>query len=129
MSDTTAVQETDPEVQDIIKLEQELQTLVAAPGAFEILRQKDELDAKIEAGLTKLKGLMELSHTKKIAGEWGWITLVETTRFTIAESQLPEEYFKRVPDTKKIGDRYKLTNTPVPGTTPVISTSLRKKIK
>lgn len=118
----------DPNVLAIVKLEKELQILVSDPKAFEILKLKEDLDTRIKEGLTKLQGMMELSHTKKLIGEWGYITLVHTTRFNVIESQLPEEFFKRVPDTRKIGDNYKLKNTVPPGVTPMITTSLRKKI-
>lgn len=76
----------------------------------------------VEAQMTK-------HDIKSIKGDFGSITLAERTTFEVDVQELEDEYFKRVPDTKKIGTAYTLFGDPPKGTTVRKTKYLVKRIK
>lgn len=114
---------------ELVELEKQSMALTTDPQFIKFLNLKAELDSKVAEARARIQDAMKTTNTKKISGDWGYITLVERTLFDIDLDLLPRGYKKIVPDTKKIGDHYKLTGKPIKGTEPKVSTSLRIGIK
>ena len=72
---------------------------------------------------------MEDTGTKTIKGDWGSITLAERQGWDIDENELPKKFFKRVVDTKRITDTFKLEGKAPKGATPRVTKYLNKRFK
>jgi hypothetical protein len=78
-----------------------------------------------------VEGLMIEHDIKQIKGEWGTLTIGERLNWLVDETILPAKFFKKVPNTKKITDTYRLEGadkTPK-GCVPSITKYLLKRIK
>lgn len=119
---------SDIDTTELVKLEKQALALDSNPEFVKYLKLKQDLDTQLADARKRIQGQMELSHTKKISGDWGYITLVERTLFDTTD-ELPAKYWKKVPDTKKISEEYKLKGKLPKGATPKVSSSLRIGIK
>lgn len=68
-------------------------------------------------------------NIKNIKGDWGTLTIAQRQNWEIDESKLPDFFFKRVPDTKKIADAFKLTSVSPKGVKRSVTKYLMKKLK
>lgn len=129
------------------KIESDLEE--AAITALQLQEQIDNLEAQMlqndlfKAFITKQKAAkaqiqetwdtieaeMIKYHIKNIKRDWGTLTIANRPNWEIDESKLPEFYFKRVPDTKKIGDAFKLTGKSPNGVKRNVTKYLMKKLK
>ncbi len=129
----SAMQIINDEIQTIIKFENQLATMEAELQKVELfqkyLKLSKELPAQLEQFWDQVKQHMEESNIKSVRGEWGSITLAERVSFDINEKELLPEYFKKVPNTKKIGDDFRLEGEPPIGATPKYTRYLVKRIK
>lgn len=92
-------------------------------------KQLREANAKNEEFFNSLQEKMEGSGTKTIKGDWGSITLAERQGWDIDENELPKKFFKRVVDTKRITDTFKLEGKAPKGATPRVTKYLTKRFK
>jgi len=92
-------------------------------------KQLREANAKNEEFFNSLQEKMEDSGTKTIKGDWGSITLAERQGWDIDENELPKKFFKRVVNTKKITDTFKLEGKAPKGATPRVTKYLTKRFK
>ncbi len=92
-------------------------------------KQLREANAKNEEFFNSLQEKMEGSGTKTIKGDWGSITLAERQGWDIDENELPKKFFKRVVNTKKITDTFKLEGKAPKGATPRVTKYLTKRFK
>jgi predicted metal-dependent hydrolase len=118
---------------EIVKLEKSLQAeekeLSLDPRFGKFLQRQKEAKQKIDLFWETIKNEMTEHSVKSIKGEWGSVTLTERIIFDIDEKELPEEFFKKMPDTKKIGDTFRLEGEAPKGTEPKHIKYLVRKIK
>lgn len=69
------------------------------------------------------------NNVKSIKGSFGSLTIVSKKGYDIDTENLPQKYFKKVPDTSKIGKTIDLTDKPIPGVSLKEIKYLRKNIK
>jgi hypothetical protein len=68
------------------------------------------------------------NNIKSIKGDWGSITIAERIGFDTTD-ELPSKFYKKVVDTKKLSDTYKLEGKAPKGATPKYTKYLTKRIK
>ena len=71
---------------------------------------------------------MIANDIKSIKGDFGSITLAERLSFDTTD-ELPSKFYKKVVDTKKLADTFRLENRPIKGATPKYSKYLVKRLK
>jgi hypothetical protein len=69
------------------------------------------------------------NNIKSIKTEKITLSIAERTSFDVDPETLPAKFWKKTPDTTKIGKFYKLEGNPVKGTTPRVTRYLVKRIK
>ena len=80
------------------------------------IQKQKEAQTQIADTWKSIEKSMIDNDIKSIKGDFGSITIAERTTYSVTdESKLPEEYFKRVPDTKKIGTAAALYGQPPVG--------------
>jgi predicted nuclease with TOPRIM domain len=112
---------------ELAALEQEL--MVADERFRKFIEKQQTFKKQSEELFNQIEEKMVEYGIKTVKGEWGAISLVERTYFTIDEDSLPRGYKKLVPDTKKIGDHYKLTGEAIKGAEPKTKHHLQKRFK
>lgn len=95
----------------------------------EAQKKLKEANAQNEAFFDNLKDVMESNGTKSIKGDWGSITLAERIGWDIDEEELPKKFFKKVVDTKKITDTFKLEGKAPKGATQKVTKYITKRFK
>lgn len=130
MSDTQAIIEA--EVKDALATEKSLQDLEAELMQNEQFRQFIELSKtlpkQLEETWDRIKSQMVEHDIKSIKGDWGTITIAERLNWETTE-ELPTKFYKKVVDTKKISDTYRLEGRAPKGATPVTVKYLTKRLK
>ena len=66
---------------------------------------------------------------KQVKGDFGTLTIAERQGWTYDEKQLPNKFFKKVVDTKKITDTYRLEGKAPKGCEPYTTKYLTKRLK
>ena len=121
------------EVLGVIKHQQRLDELEAELSRNkkfqQFLKLQKEIPAQIEASWKQIESHMLEANIKSVKGEWGSITIAERLGWDIDIDQLPNKFIKRVPDTKKISDTYRLEGKEPKGCTPKTTKYLTKRIK
>lgn len=107
---------------------QELE-LMNNPQFREFQQHQKEVNAMIADYWKKVEEGMIENNIKSIKGDFGSVTVAERTDFDIDYDELPAKFYKKVVDTKKIADTYKLTGKAPKGTTPKIKKYLTKRLK
>lgn len=124
------------------KLESEVLTVFKKEAELKELETELAQDAKFQAFLTKQKNYttqiaefwkefeqkMIDNDIRQIKGDWGTLTIAKRTNWDVDETQLPNKFFKKVINTKRIGDTYKLEGKAPKGCTPRIKQYLQKRI-
>lgn len=107
------------EIDKALALEREVAVHVAALKAAQ-----QQIDGTWEA----VKATMVAHNVKSIKGSYGSITIAERTTFETT-IDLPDDFKKLVPDTKKIGTHYALYGEAPAGARPVTTRYLTKRLK
>jgi hypothetical protein len=123
------IQEASLAEKNVERLEKELSADPKFKAWTEAQKQLREANKQNDIFFDNLKDKMESSGTKSIKGEWGSITLAERQGWDIDESELPNKFFKKVVDTKRITDTYRLEGKAPKGATPRSTKYLTKRFK
>jgi len=114
------------------EMEQAQKALEADPKFKLFLQKQSQLkDAQTQSAAVwkEIEAKMIESDIKSIKGEWGYITIAERQNWNIDEALLPKKFFKKVVDTKRITDTFRLEGKPIAGAEPYTTKYLTKKIK
>jgi hypothetical protein len=76
----------------------------------------------------KIEGQMIEHNIKSLKGDWGSITIAEKLAWDTTD-ELPAKFYKRVVDTKKLSDTYRLEGRAPRGAMPKTSKYLTKRLK
>lgn len=121
------------QVTDILALEKDLEQreaeLMADDRFRNFLEFQKETTAKIGEFWKAVETEMIKNDVKSIKGEWGSLTITERLNWDVDFQELPAKFFKKVPDTKRISDTFRLEGKAPKGTTPSYSKFLTKRIK
>lgn len=89
----------------------------------------NDLQNKAKQFWKEVETAMINSGTKSFKGDWGSITIAEKMAWAVDLDLLPKKFIKRVADTKKLSDTFRLENKPIKGAEPKYSKYLTKRIK
>lgn len=121
------------EVTSALSLNQELADLEQQLSQNEQFQRFLELSKTVPAKLQATWDLVEqqmLEHNiKSIKGDWGSLTIAERLNWDYDPTMLPAKFFKKVVDTKKLSDTYRLEGKAPKGATPKYTKYLTKRIK
>lgn len=120
------------EVTEVLALETSLAELEAELSQNEqfrnfLVRQK-ETKAQIEDFWKKVEAQMIEHEVKTVKGDWGTLTIAERINWTYTD-ELPAKFFKKVVDTKKLTDTFRLEGKAPKGAQPNYTKYLTKRIK
>lgn len=76
----------------------------------------------------RIEAEMIANDIKNIKGDWGYLTIAERLNWKTNED-LPQKFYKKVVDTKKISDTYRLEGKAPKGAEPYHTKYLTKGIK
>lgn len=120
------------EVTDVLALEASLAELEAELSQNEqfrtFLTKQKEVRAKIDEFWKNVETQMIEHDVKSVKGDWGSLTIAERLGWDTTD-ELPAKFFKKVVDTKKISDTYRLEGKAPKGATPRVTKYLTKRIK
>lgn len=120
-------------VAKIVKQQNELAAqeleLMANPEFRAFQENVKKVNAQIADYWKRVEESMIANDIKSIKGDFGSVTVAERTDFDVDGDELPAKFYKKVVDTKKIADTYKLTGKAPKGTTPKIKKYLAKRLK
>lgn len=111
------------------KLQEEEHELMQNPRFAKFLQAQKKFEQQSELFWETIKNEMIKHDIKKISGDWGYVTLAKKTGFSVDVNSLPPRFIKKVPDIKKIGDRFKLEGKLPPGVELEPVRYITKKIK
>jgi hypothetical protein len=121
------------EVLTTLDLQKSLEDMQAELMQNEKFRQFLELSKtvpqQIEETWNRIESEMVEHNIKSLKGEWGSITIAERLGWQIDIDQLPNKFIKKVADTKKISDTYRLEGKAPKGCEPKTTKYLTKRIK
>lgn len=122
----------DGEVTRALALNQELADLEQQLSQNEQFQRFLELSKTVPAKLDATWKLVEqqmIEHDiKSIKGQWGSLTIAERLSFDTTD-ELPAKFYKRVVDTKKLADTFRLEGKAPKGATPKTTRYLTKRLK
>lgn len=95
--------------------------------ADQIASLKDAQDSLDNFWKLVEEGMIE-SDIKNIKGEWGSLTIAERLGWNTTD-ELPKKFYKKIVDTKKLSDTYRLVGKSPKGATPYTTKFLQKRIK
>lgn len=132
LSEEKTKQKIVKEVTEVKQLEAELtvleNTLSQSPEFRNFISMQKQFREKSEAVWKDVEEKMIENNIKSVKGEWGSLTIAERQGWDTTE-ELPTRFTKKVPDTKKLTDHYKLTGKVPKGATPKITKYLTKRFK
>lgn len=118
---------------EVTKLENELSADPKFKAWLEAQKNLKEANKKNEEFFDALQEQMEARANKtgenSIKGDWGSITLAERIGWDVDEEQLPKKFFKKVVDTKKITDTFRLEGKAPKGATKKVTKYITKRFK
>lgn len=130
---TNPEEEVKAEITEIVEKERQLIAMEVALSQNEQFKQflafQKEVKAQADTFWKKVEEQMIEHDIKTVKGDWGTVTIVERLGFDVDETELPRKYFKRVVDTTKLAQDYKLTDIAPRGATPKVTKFIRKTIK
>lgn len=120
-------------VSEALNLEQKLQAAendIMQNETFKrfIVAQKAAKE-NIESSWKLIETQMIEHEVKSIKGDWGSLTIAERLGWDIEPDSLAPRFIKRVPDTKKLSDTYRLEGKAPRGATPKYTRYLVRRIK
>lgn len=111
------------------KLELQAQEVVELQKQYESkLSELKETEAKIALFWKSIESEMIARNIKTIKGEFGSLTIAERINWTYT-NELPAKFFKKVVDTKKLTDTFRLEGKVPKGAAPNYTKYLTKRIK
>lgn len=121
------------EVQAVIKMQHDLkaeeQQIMQDPKFAKFLQKQKQVTTQIANFWKEVETKMIESNIKSIKGDWGYITIAERLNWKCDVEELPRAYIKKVPDTTRLSDYYRLTNKIPKGAEPYTTQYLSKGIK
>lgn len=120
------------EVTEVLALETSLAELEAELSQNEqfrhfLARQKDT-KAQIDAFWKRVEAEMIEHGVKTVKGDWGTLTIAERINWTY-DDRLPAKFYKKVVDTKKLTDTFRLEGKEPKGAAANYTRYLTKRIK
>lgn len=103
--------------------------LTLNPEFKKFLELKKSVDEAARQVWKEVEEQMIENDIKSIKGDFGSLTIAERQGWTYDEKQLPSKFFKKVVDTKKITDTYRLEGKAPKGCEPYTSKYLTKRLK
>ena len=103
--------------------------LEANPEFKKFLELQKEVNKKASEIWKQVEQEMIDNDIKQIKGDFGSLTIAERQGWTYDEEQLPNKFFKKVVDTKKITDTYRLEGKAPKGCEPYTTKYLTKRLK
>lgn len=120
------------EVEEVLALEQQLKDAEIELASFEqfqnFIRLQKSFNEQSNRVWKKVEDQMILNDVKNIKGDWGSITIAERLAFD-TNDELPSKFYKKVVDTKKLADTFRLTGIAPKGSTPKTTKYLTKRLK
>lgn len=131
MSDTPEVI-IESEVKDLFELEKLMQTAELELSQVAAFQNFIELQKRVqERSATVWKHVEEqmIEHdVKSIKGDWGTLTIAERIGFDTTD-ELPAKFYKKVIDTKRLADTYRLEGKDIKGATVKYTKYLTRRLK
>lgn len=87
-----------------------------------------DAQAEIDNIWNQIEVAMIETDTKQIKGSWGTLTIAERLNWQ-TDDTLPHKFYKKVVDTKRISDTYRLEGRAPKGATPSTTKYLTKRLK
>src|SRR5438552_1012456 len=107
----------------------ELQTELMANEQFRrFLELSKTVPKQIEETWDRIESAMIENNIKSIKGEYGSITIAEKLAWDTTD-ELPAKFYKKVVDTRKLSDTYRLEGRAPKGATPKMTKYLTKRLK
>lgn len=120
-------------VEEQINLEKKLQlieeSLMDIPQFKQFLDLQRSVNERARTIWSTIEEKMIENNIKKIQGDFGTITVAERQNWDINEDELPNKFYKKVVDTKKITDTFRLTGKAPKGANSVVTKYLTKRLK
>lgn len=111
---------------ELANLETELNNNPQFKQFLQARKKFAEMEAEVWG---KVEQVMIDNNIKTIKTDTMTLSIAQRISFDIDPDQLPDAYFKRVPDNTKIAGQFKLHGEPVVGTSPKYKQYLVKRIK
>ncbi|HEV7237269.1 MAG TPA: hypothetical protein VGN15_13860 [Ktedonobacteraceae bacterium] len=108
------------EVNEVLVLEQTMAEQISTIKATQ--ERIDDFWKSVQARMIE-------HEIKNIKGDWGTLTIAERIGFDVDEAQLPTKFWKKVIDSKKLADTYRLEGKAPKGTQVKFTRYLTKRIK
>jgi hypothetical protein len=125
-------QAIEAEVEDILTLEKTLRATEAELAQNDQFRQFIELQKSFNEKSAEvwknIERQMIEADIKSIKGDWGSLTITERLSFTTSED-LPAKFYKKVVDSKKLADTFRLEGKAPKGAEPRYTKYLTRRIK
>lgn len=103
--------------------------LTLNPEFKQFIELKKSVDETAKKVWKEVEEEMIANNIKSIKGDFGSLTIAERQGWTYDEKQVPSKFFKKVVDTKKITDTYRLEGKAPKGCEPYTSKYLTKRLK
>jgi VCBS repeat-containing protein len=120
------------EVTQVLELETSLATmqdeLAKNPEFQAFLIKQKETQQQIADFWKRVEGEMIKHDIKSIKGEWGSLTIAERINWTYTD-ELPAKFYKKVVDTKRLTDTFRLEGKEPKGAAANYTKYLTKRIK
>lgn len=93
--------------------------------------QKDmqDLQKKMEATWDNIEEQMIAHNIDSVKGDWGYITIAAGLKWNVDTDLLPRKFIKKVINTSKLTDTYRLEGKAPKGAVPSVKKYLTKRIK
>ena len=112
------------------KLEVSKQALMSDENFKRFIELKKEFNEQSASVWREVEKTMLDNDIKSVKGDWGSVTIAERMNWQIDDIEaIPKKFIKKVVDTKKLSDTYRLENKPIKGATPAYSKYLTKRLK
>jgi hypothetical protein len=114
---------------DLQKSLEDMQTELMQNEQFrQFLELSKTVPAQIDAAWKRIEAQMIEHNIKSLKGDYGSITIAEKLAWDTTD-ELPAKFYKKVVDTHKLSDTYRLEGRVPKGATPKYSKYLTKRLK
>lgn len=121
------------EVEEVLALSRSLtdseQELMQDERFKRFLELQKNVTAQVSEAWQKIEKEMIDNDVKSIKGDWGSLTIAERLSWDYDASMLPPKFFKKVVDTKKLSDVFRLEGKAPPAAFPRYTKYLTRRIK
>ena len=116
------------EVARVVELEQQLATAMESEDFQRFLQLQKDVNTKAAELWKEIEARMVDSNIKNVNGEWGSVTIAEKLGW-ITTADLPPKFYKKVVDTKKLSDTFKLEGKEPKGANHAYTKYITKRVK